>query len=109
MSRLSSPLTFTRRLCALVALATSAAWFGTARGDVYELEGGGEVRGSLVERGANGAYVVQTEDGAWPGDLHAALQALPAGHAFNTPDNLFAKITDDQRTEWEERFKGVRK
>ena len=63
MSRLSSPLTFTRRLCALVALATSAAWFGTARGDVYELEGGGEVRGSLVERGPNGAYVVQTEDG----------------------------------------------
>ena len=30
------------------------------------------------------------------------------GHAFTVPDNLFAKITDEQREEWTERFKGTR-
>ena len=44
----------------------------------------------------------------WPGDMDAALTALPPGHAFTVPDNLFAKITDEQREEWTERFKGTR-
>ncbi|MDF3606883.1 methionine--tRNA ligase [Paracoccus sp. DMF-8] len=44
----------------------------------------------------------------WPGDIATALQALPAGHAFTTPDVMFAKISDEQRDEWQERFKGIR-
>ncbi len=52
----------------------------------------------LVSMGAEGA--------AWPTDLSAALEALPAGHAFTVPDVLFAKITDDRRVELEEQFAG---
>ncbi len=47
-------------------------------------------------------------DGAdWPGDVGAALTALPAGHAFDVPDVLFAKIDDARRTALEERFAGA--
>ena len=51
---------------------------------------------------------LRTDDRRWPQDVAAALTALPPGHAFDVPEVLFAKITDEQRTEWEERFKGVR-
>jgi methionyl-tRNA synthetase len=51
---------------------------------------------------------MQTDDAAWPDDIGAALTALPAGHAFTVPDNLFRKITDDERAGWAERFAGVR-
>jgi len=51
---------------------------------------------------------MQTENADWPGDLPEALSALPAGHAFSTPDVLFAKISDEDRDEWQERFKGIR-
>ena len=44
----------------------------------------------------------------WPDDVSAALTALHAGHTFTVPENLFAKITDEQREEWTERFKGTR-
>ncbi|WP_299884668.1 methionine--tRNA ligase [uncultured Ruegeria sp.] len=44
----------------------------------------------------------------WPDDVEAALNALPAGHAFTVPDVLFAKITDDQREDWQARFAGTR-
>ena len=44
----------------------------------------------------------------WPDDLAAALRVLPPGHAFTVPEVLFAKITDEQRDEWQERFKGIR-
>jgi len=46
------------------------------------------------------------EGAAWPTDLSAVLEALPAGHAFTVPDVLFAKITDDRRVELEEQFAG---
>ena len=49
-----------------------------------------------------------TEDDSWPDDMTAALSALPAGHAFAVPEVLFAKITDEQREEWQERFSGTR-
>ena len=49
-----------------------------------------------------------TEDRSWPDDVTAALAILPPGHAFDVPEVLFAKITDEQRDEWQERFKGVR-
>lgn len=42
----------------------------------------------------------------WPDDLDAALNALPAGHTFEVPEVLFAKITDDRRVELEEQFAG---
>ena len=47
-----------------------------------------------------------SDDWSWPEDLDAALGTLPAGHAFTVPDVLFAKITDDQREDWESRFAG---
>ena len=49
-----------------------------------------------------------TEDDSWPDDMTAALSVLPAGHAFAIPEVLFAKITDEQREEWQERFSGTR-
>ena len=51
---------------------------------------------------------MQTDDESWPTDVAAALQALPAGHAFTVPDNLFRKITDEEREEWAARFAGTR-
>ena len=51
---------------------------------------------------------MRTEDRSWPDDVTAALATLPPGHAFDVPEVLFAKITDEQRDEWQERFKGVR-
>ncbi len=51
---------------------------------------------------------MQTDDDSWPDDLETALNALPAGHEFTVPEVLFAKITDDQRTDWQARFAGVR-
>jgi methionyl-tRNA synthetase len=50
---------------------------------------------------------MNTDDG-WPDDVAAALAALPPGHAFTTPEVLFAKITDEQRADWATRFAGVR-
>jgi methionyl-tRNA synthetase len=44
--------------------------------------------------------------GAWLLDIAAELRALAPGHAFATPDNLFAKIEDDRRAELEARFAG---
>ncbi len=51
---------------------------------------------------------MNTLDTAWPDDVAAALSALPVGHAFSVPDVLFAKITDEQREDWQTRFAGVR-
>ncbi|SLN28374.1 methionine--tRNA ligase [Roseisalinus antarcticus] len=51
---------------------------------------------------------MNTLDTDWPGDVAAAVTALPAGHAFSVPDNLFDKITDDQRDDWAARFAGTR-
>ena len=42
----------------------------------------------------------------WPTDVAAALSSLPAGHAFAVPDVMFAKISDDQATEMQDRFAG---
>ena len=48
------------------------------------------------------------EDWSWPEDLGAALSVLPAGHGFAVPENLFRKITDEERAEWQTRFAGKR-
>ena len=51
---------------------------------------------------------LKVPDDAWPDDLAAIAAALPAGHAFEVPDNLFRKITDDEVAEWSARFAGTR-
>ena len=52
------------------------------------------------------AEALQIDPPAWPEDVESALSALPEGHAFTTPEVLFAKITDDQREDWATRFAG---
>ena len=49
-----------------------------------------------------------SDDWTWPSDVHAAVRTLPAGHAFAVPDNLFRKITDEERADWQARFAGIR-
>ncbi|MEO0388630.1 MAG: methionine--tRNA ligase [Pseudomonadota bacterium] len=44
----------------------------------------------------------------WPGAAADALAELAGGHSFQVPDNLFAKITDDERDAWQARFAGKR-
>ncbi len=43
----------------------------------------------------------------WPTDVNAALNALPAGHAFTVAEVLFAKITDEARDEMQAKFAGA--
>ncbi|MEO0863724.1 MAG: methionine--tRNA ligase, partial [Pseudomonadota bacterium] len=45
---------------------------------------------------------------AWPSDIAQALKTLDAGHPFSVPDNLFSKITDEDRETWQQRFSGTR-
>ena len=47
-------------------------------------------------------------DWSWPEDVSAAMRALPAGHGFQVPENLFRKITDEERADWQQRFAGTR-
>ena len=51
---------------------------------------------------------MNTLDTEWPGDMTAALTALPAGHGFTVPDVLFQKIADEDREDWQTRFSGTR-
>ena len=51
---------------------------------------------------------IRLENPGWPDDVPAALSLLAPGHAFDVPEVLFAKITDDQREDWAERFAGTR-
>ncbi|NIZ59669.1 methionine--tRNA ligase [Sedimentitalea sp. CY04] len=51
---------------------------------------------------------MNTLNTSWPDDVAEALNALPVGHDFSVPDVLFAKITDDQREDWQSRFSGKR-
>ncbi|MCF3593200.1 methionine--tRNA ligase [Rhodobacteraceae bacterium LMO-12] len=51
---------------------------------------------------------MNTLDTEWPDDVAEALSALPAGHEFSVPENLFSKIDDEQREDWASRFSGTR-
>ncbi|MFV0333542.1 MAG: methionine--tRNA ligase [Tropicimonas sp.] len=44
----------------------------------------------------------------WPADVARALERLPPGAAFAVPENLFRKITDEERADWQARFAGKR-
>ncbi len=49
-----------------------------------------------------------SDDWTWPENISEAMRALPAGHAFAVPENLFRKITDEERADWQQKFAGVR-
>ncbi|MFN4130134.1 MAG: methionine--tRNA ligase, partial [Paracoccaceae bacterium] len=49
-----------------------------------------------------------SDDWTWPDDLPAAMRHLEPGQPFTVPENLFRKITDEERTDWQARFAGVR-
>ncbi|WP_456386843.1 methionine--tRNA ligase [Profundibacter sp.] len=51
---------------------------------------------------------MNSDDDSWPDDVAQALQTLPAGHTFTVPEVSFAKISDEQREEWQEKFAGTR-
>ena len=44
----------------------------------------------------------------WPNTVETALDRCEAGDAFTVPENLFSKITDEQREEWSARFSGIK-
>ncbi|MEM6826006.1 MAG: methionine--tRNA ligase [Pseudomonadota bacterium] len=48
------------------------------------------------------------EDAKWPEHLPAALTALRPGQVFHVPENLFRKVTDEERIDWQARFSGTR-
>ena len=54
-------------------------------------------------RGAMGLPDLQ-----WPESVATALKRCHAGDPFTVPENLFSKITDEQREEWSDRFSGIR-
>ncbi len=43
----------------------------------------------------------------WPDSAEEALTALPPGHTFTVPENLFRKIEDAEREGWEAQFAGA--
>lgn len=47
-------------------------------------------------------------DADWPASVDEAMSALPAGHGFTVPANLFDKITDEAREEMQARYSGKR-
>jgi methionyl-tRNA synthetase len=49
-----------------------------------------------------------SDDWTWPSDVHAAVRTLSAGLSFEVPENLFRKITDEERADWQARFAGIR-
>ncbi|MBV7409331.1 methionine--tRNA ligase [Maritimibacter sp. DP1N21-5] len=51
---------------------------------------------------------LKTEDDSWPDDVEGALDVLKPGHGFDVPDVLFAKISDEEREDWQKKFAGAR-
>ena len=48
-----------------------------------------------------------TDDWSWPSDARTALGTLPNKHEISVPDNLFNKISEEERDEWREQFAGT--
>lgn len=51
---------------------------------------------------------LKVEVAVWPQHISEFVTQLPAGHAFDVPEVLFTKVTDDERAAWQDRFSGVR-
>ncbi|TDL79687.1 methionine--tRNA ligase [Palleronia sediminis] len=64
--------------------------------------------GPFIPDASRAMLEAMNADAAWPDDVPGFLDALAPGHAFAVPDNLFDKITDDQREDWATRFAGRR-
>jgi methionyl-tRNA synthetase len=62
----------------------------------------------IPDAAATMMQAVRSDDWTWPADIHAAMRTLPAGHGFEVPENLFRKITDEERVDWQTKFSGVR-
>ncbi|EAQ01911.1 methionyl-tRNA synthetase [Pseudooceanicola batsensis HTCC2597] len=55
------------------------------------------------------AEAMHLSDRSWPeGSVAEALSLLQPGWAFDVPDNLFRKITDEEIADWQVRFAGTR-
>ncbi len=62
----------------------------------------------IPDASASMMQAVGSDDWTWPEDVAGCLAALPAGHQFAVPENLFRKITDEERIDWQQRFAGIR-
>jgi methionyl-tRNA synthetase len=62
----------------------------------------------IPDASASMMQAVGSTDWTWPEDVAGCLNTLPAGHAFAVPENLFRKITDEERADWQQRFSGIR-
>jgi methionyl-tRNA synthetase len=62
----------------------------------------------IPDAAATMLQAVGSEDRTWPHDISAAMRTLAPGHGFAVPENLFRKITDEERADWQSRFSGVR-
>jgi len=51
---------------------------------------------------------MKAEGAGWPASVGDALATLEPGHGFEVPEVLFAKISDEAREGWQERFAGAR-
>ena len=61
----------------------------------------------IPDAAAKMLQAMKVEGAAWPDDVAAALGAMAPGHGFEVPEVLFAKISDEDRAAWEERFAGT--
>jgi methionyl-tRNA synthetase len=62
----------------------------------------------IPDAAASMMTALNSTDWTWPSDVPEAIRALPAGQEFTVPENLFRKITDEERAEWQVKFAGVR-
>ncbi|MEM6305255.1 MAG: methionine--tRNA ligase [Pseudomonadota bacterium] len=62
----------------------------------------------IPEASAKMLAAMNMEEAPWPEDVPEALSSMAPGHVFEVPEVLFAKISDEDRTAWEERFSGTR-
>ena len=51
---------------------------------------------------------VGSDDQSWPHEISTAMRALPPGNGFSVPENLFRKITDEERADWQQKCSGIR-
>jgi methionyl-tRNA synthetase len=62
----------------------------------------------IPDAAASMMTALNSTDWTWPSDVPEAIRALHAGQEFTVPENLFRKITDEERAEWQVKFAGVR-